>query len=97
MTDSEQDEAHSDDALIRERLNSLLSEHSQSEIARKTGSLVASVNRYVHGARVPAAFCASLVRGLRSTAREPEVMIPSPPPRPGAATWRRRAPTRQHG
>ncbi|MBP9891062.1 MAG: hypothetical protein KBG84_04095 [Planctomycetes bacterium] len=64
MTDSEQDEAHSDDALIRERLNSLLSEHSQSEIARKTGSLVASVNRYVHGARVPAAFCASLVRGL---------------------------------
>ena len=58
------DSDHSDDTLIRERLNSLLSEHSQSEIARKTGSLVASVNRYVHGARIPAAFCASLVRGL---------------------------------
>lgn len=57
-------EDHSDDASIRERLNSLLSEHSQSEIARKTGSLVASVNRYVHGARIPAAFCAALVRGL---------------------------------
>ena len=64
MNDSEQEESHSDDAQIRERLNSLLAEHSQSEIARKTGSLVASVNRYVHGARIPAAFCASLVRGL---------------------------------
>lgn len=62
--EADAEDAHSDDALIRQRLNSLLAEHSQSEIARKTGSLVASVNRYVHGARIPAAFCAALVRGL---------------------------------
>ncbi|MBE7491456.1 MAG: helix-turn-helix transcriptional regulator [Planctomycetes bacterium] len=53
-----------DDAMVRLRLHRLLEQHSQSEIARKTGHLVAGVNRYVHGARVPAAFCAALVRGL---------------------------------
>ena len=65
MPDREIHEPVADDDLqIRERLNSLLAEHSQSDIARKTGALVASVNRYVHGARIPAAFCASLVRSL---------------------------------
>lgn len=53
-----------DDAGIRERLHRLLNEHSQSDIARKTATGVAAVNRYVHGARIPAGFCASLVRGL---------------------------------
>ncbi|MCC7510995.1 MAG: helix-turn-helix transcriptional regulator [Planctomycetes bacterium] len=53
-----------DDVGIRERLHRLLNEHSQSDIARKTGTGVAAVNRYVHGARIPAGFCASLVRGL---------------------------------
>jgi len=53
-----------DDSMIRQRLHRLLEQHSQSEIARKTGHLVAGVNRYVHGARVPAAFCTALVRGL---------------------------------
>lgn len=53
-----------DDALVRQRLHRLLEQHSQSDIARKTGHLVAGVNRYVHGARVPAAFCSALVRGL---------------------------------
>lgn len=57
-------ETRDDDDLIRERLHKLLAERSQSEIARKTGSQVAAVNRYVHGARVPASFCSSLVRGL---------------------------------
>lgn len=53
-----------DDDLIRQRLHRLLEQHSQSDIARKTGHLVAGVNRYVHGARVPASFCSALVRGL---------------------------------
>ncbi|MCA8910735.1 MAG: helix-turn-helix transcriptional regulator [Planctomycetes bacterium] len=53
-----------DDGGIRERLHRLINERSQSEIARKTGAQVAAVNRYVHGARIPAAFCASVVRGL---------------------------------
>lgn len=53
-----------DDELVRQRLHRLLEQHSQSDIARKTGHLVAGVNRYVHGARVPAAFCSALVRGL---------------------------------
>lgn len=59
-----QETAPDDDALVRTRLHRLLEQHSQSEIARKTGHLVAGVNRYVHGARVPAAFCSALVRGL---------------------------------
>lgn len=57
-------EGPDDDAGIRERLHRLLNEHSQSDIARKTATGVAAVNRYVHGARIPAAFCSSLVRGL---------------------------------
>ncbi len=57
-------EDRDDDDLIRERLHKLLAERSQSEIARKTGSQVAAVNRYVHGARIPASFCSSLVRGI---------------------------------
>ncbi|MBX3460018.1 MAG: helix-turn-helix transcriptional regulator [Planctomycetes bacterium] len=57
-------EGPDDDAGVRERLHRLLTEHSQSDIARKTGTGVAAVNRYVHGARIPAAFCSSLVRGL---------------------------------
>lgn len=52
------------DEGIRHRLKQLTEERSQSEIARKTGAQVAAVNRYVHGARIPGAFCASLVRGL---------------------------------
>jgi transcriptional regulator with XRE-family HTH domain len=49
---------------IRERLVRLVNERSQSEVARKTGTQVAAVNRYVHGARIPAGFCTALVRGL---------------------------------
>jgi hypothetical protein len=57
-------ETATDDVAIRERLNRLVAERSQSEIARRTNTGVAAVNRYVHGARIPAAFCAALVRGL---------------------------------
>jgi len=59
-----QEDQPDDDIQVRQRLHRLLEQHSQSEIARKTGHLVAGVNRYVHGARVPAAFCSALVRGL---------------------------------
>jgi len=52
------------DDAIRERLVRLVGERSQSEVARKTGAQVAAVNRYVHGARIPAGFCADVVRGL---------------------------------
>ncbi|MCC6466040.1 MAG: helix-turn-helix transcriptional regulator [Planctomycetes bacterium] len=52
------------DEAIRARLHRLLQDRSQSEIARKTGTPVAGVNRYVHGARIPAAFCAALSREL---------------------------------
>ena len=54
----------SPDDAIRLRLNRLVEERSQSEIARKTGAQVAAVNRYVHGARIPAGFCSDVVRGL---------------------------------
>ncbi|MBZ0136732.1 MAG: helix-turn-helix transcriptional regulator [Planctomycetes bacterium] len=53
-----------DDKALRERLKRLVAERSQSDVARKTGAQVAAVNRYVHGARIPGAFCAALVRGL---------------------------------
>jgi hypothetical protein len=49
---------------IHQRLLRLIEERSQSEIARRTGAQVAAVNRYVHGARMPAGFCAALVKGL---------------------------------
>ena len=52
------------DEALRERLKRLVAERSQSEIARKTGAQVAAVNRYVHGARMPASFCTALVDGL---------------------------------
>ena len=55
---------HQDDEAVRERLKRLVAERSQSEIARKTGAQVAAVNRYVHGARIPASFCSAVVRGL---------------------------------
>lgn len=53
-----------DDEALRERLKRLVAERSQSEIARKTGAQVAAVNRYVHGARIPASFCTAIVREM---------------------------------
>lgn len=40
----------------------LAEKHTQSELARKTSTPVSNVNRYLNGAKVPAEFCASLVR-----------------------------------
>jgi len=53
-----------DRAGIRERIAKLAAESSQSELARRTGVSVVSVNRYLKGTRVPADFCAELVRSM---------------------------------
>ncbi|MHC4840728.1 MAG: helix-turn-helix domain-containing protein [Planctomycetota bacterium] len=47
---------------IQERLTTLAEKHTQSELARKTRTPVSNVNRYLKGAKVPAEFCAALVR-----------------------------------
>jgi tetratricopeptide (TPR) repeat protein len=49
---------------IQGRLNELVTRHSQSGIARKTGAPRNKVNRYVHGARIPCEFAAALADGL---------------------------------
>jgi hypothetical protein len=52
------------DAGLRARLRTLAGAHSQAEIARRTGTSPANVNRYLRGNRVPASFCSALVAGL---------------------------------
>jgi tetratricopeptide (TPR) repeat protein len=47
-----------------QRLSFLAEGRSLSDIARKTGTSVANVSRYVSGTRVPAEFCTALVKGL---------------------------------
>ncbi|MCC7509414.1 MAG: helix-turn-helix transcriptional regulator [Planctomycetes bacterium] len=49
---------------LRARLALLTKGRSQSEIARRTGTSVANVNRYLKGTRMSAEFCAALVKGL---------------------------------
>lgn len=49
---------------IGARLVELTKRHSQSEIARKTGTPVNKVNRYIHGTRIPCEFAAALVDAL---------------------------------
>lgn len=49
---------------IEARFATIARQHSQSEIARKTGAPRNKVNRYVHGARIPCDFAAALVDGL---------------------------------
>jgi len=46
------------------RVSNLCRQFSLSEVARRSGTPVSSVHRYVGGARVPAEFCAALVQGL---------------------------------
>jgi hypothetical protein len=53
-----------DEAGIRDRLKRLLDGHSRAEIARKTGATAVNVGRYARGTRIPADFCASLVRSM---------------------------------
>ncbi|MBX3460951.1 MAG: helix-turn-helix transcriptional regulator [Planctomycetes bacterium] len=56
--------AASETDALRKRLALLAQGRSQSEIARKTGTSVANVNRYLKGTRMSAEFCAALVKGL---------------------------------
>jgi hypothetical protein len=47
---------------LAERIALVLKDHSQAEIARRTGTTTPSVSRYLNGTRVPADFCGALVR-----------------------------------
>lgn len=47
---------------LAQRLRVILNDRSQAEIARRTGNTGASVNRWLAGTRMPADFCAALVR-----------------------------------
>jgi len=49
---------------LRARLAKLAEQHSQSDIARRTGTSVANVSRYLKGTRMPAEFCAALVKQM---------------------------------
>lgn len=44
------------------RLRELAREHGQNTLARRTGTSPANISRYLRGRRVPARFCAALVR-----------------------------------
>ena len=46
------------------RIARLAEDRSLSDIARRTGTSVANVSRYISGTRVPGEFCSALVRGL---------------------------------
>ena len=50
------------DSDIAERMRTVSDKYSQAEIARRTGTPVANVNRYLRGSRVPASFCAALAK-----------------------------------
>lgn len=47
---------------IRSRLQQLVDTHTQAEIARRTAAAPPAIHRYLHGAKVPADFCAALVK-----------------------------------
>ncbi|MCA8944958.1 MAG: helix-turn-helix transcriptional regulator [Planctomycetes bacterium] len=49
---------------LNSRLATLADDRSLSDIARRTGTSVANVSRYISGTRIPGEFCAALVRGL---------------------------------
>ncbi|NUQ33982.1 MAG: helix-turn-helix transcriptional regulator [Planctomycetaceae bacterium] len=52
------------DAELRARLIQLAEDHPQSDIARKTNTPQSSVSRYLKERKVPAEFCAALIRNL---------------------------------
>lgn len=55
---------HVYDEQIRERVRHLVKTRSQSDLARKTNTLVSTVNRYLKTTKIPAEFCASIINGL---------------------------------
>ncbi|MHC4840510.1 MAG: hypothetical protein ACYTDT_06040 [Planctomycetota bacterium] len=52
------------DSQIRERLRVLVKNRSQSDLARKTNTLVSTVNRYLKSTKIPAEFCTAVINGL---------------------------------
>ena len=52
------------DEQIRERLRYLVRERSQSDLARKTGTLVSTVNRYLKSTKIPGEFLAAVIHGI---------------------------------
>jgi hypothetical protein len=54
----------SETIALRSRLARLAEQHSRSEIARRTGTSVANVSRYLQSTRMPAEFCAALVKHM---------------------------------
>ena len=52
------------DEEIRERLRQLVKTRSQSDLARKTNTLVSTVNRYLKATKIPGEFCAAVINGL---------------------------------
>lgn len=49
---------------IRQRLQQVCDRHSQAEVARVCATSRANISRYLSGNRIPAAVCASVVKGL---------------------------------
>ncbi|MCA8910441.1 MAG: helix-turn-helix transcriptional regulator [Planctomycetes bacterium] len=52
------------DEEIRERLRQLVKTRSQSDLARKTNTLVSTVNRYLKSTKIPGEFCTAVINGL---------------------------------
>ena len=52
------------DEEIRERLRTLVKSRSQSDLARKTNTLVSTVNRYLKSTKIPGEFCTAVIDGL---------------------------------
>ncbi|MEZ5991778.1 MAG: helix-turn-helix transcriptional regulator [Planctomycetota bacterium] len=52
------------DEEIRERLRQLVKTRSQSDLARKTNTLVSTVNRYLKATKIPGEFCTAVINGL---------------------------------
>lgn len=52
------------DEEIRERLRTLVKTRSQSDLARKTATLVSTVNRYLKSTKIPGEFCTAVINGL---------------------------------
>ncbi len=57
------------DPGLLQRLQFVATRHSQSDIARRTGTGVSNVHHYLNGTRVPADFCIALVRQLGVSAQ----------------------------
>ncbi len=55
---------HVFDEQIRERMRVLVKTRSQSDLARKTNTLVSTVNRYLKATKIPGEFCTAVINGL---------------------------------